>query len=639
MRVYISIALILLAELSFAQSKLFKELTQKYPDQNAVFNLISRNIEIEPEGDSLKILLTQEEEIVLLKDQAKALAKDKIHLSHFIELVDLEAKTYVPVKSKYEEASVTDFKEKSEQSSGIFFDDSKSIGFIYPAVEQGAKLYKKYTQRITDPHFLTSFYLGSFLPAERINLSIKVHKDITLGFKEFKLESSDTKVEVTNKGDYKIYTWSRSDVEAFEFEEDAPSLNYTAPHVIYHIKSAVIGNQRRNVLSNPGDLYRLYSSFLERMDKAESNELKKLVSELTSNAKSDKEKAENIFYWVQDNINYIAFEDGMRGFIPHNAEYTLDKKYGDCKDMACITKTMLDLAGIESYFTWIGSRDLPYNYSEVPTPIVDNHMIAAYKSGDEYVFLDATGKHTALGLPSAFIQGKEALISLDDESFEIIKVPIVDKEVNFKFDSVHFSILNEKIEGQGKLELGGYEKIYATYRLTGRNEEASKKIVTSLTEKGNNKYFVEEFGIENLDSKKLELSVDYSFTIEDYFNIVGDEIYFNMNLNKEWFNEQIDLSKRHLPIENDYKYFKKYVSVIDIPDGYDLTYLPESTSEQNEDIGFTMEYERVDNKVIMRKTLYADFLILNPDDFSNWNKVVEKLNEAYRDVIILEKSV
>ena len=44
------------------------------------------------------------------------------------------------------------------------------------------------------------------------------------------------------------------------------------------------------------------------------------VKELTATAKTDEEKIKNIYYWVQDNIRYIAFEDGIAGFKPDDSQ-------------------------------------------------------------------------------------------------------------------------------------------------------------------------------------------------------------------------------------------------------------------------------------------------------------------------------
>ena len=75
---------------------------------------------------------------------------------------------------------------------------------------------------------------------------------------------------------------------------------------------------------------------------------------------TDEAKARRIYKWVQQNIKYVAFEDGMEGFIPRDASLVCSRRYGDCKDMASILTKMLQYSGVEACFVWIGTRSLPY---------------------------------------------------------------------------------------------------------------------------------------------------------------------------------------------------------------------------------------------------------------------------------------
>ena len=134
---------------------------------------------------------------------------------------------------------------------------------------------------------------------------------------------------------------------------------------------------------------------------------------------------------MQSNIKYVAFEDGLGGFVPRGAASVCDKRYGDCKDMANLLYEMLNHVGIEAYRTWIGTRNRQYSYYDVPTPMVDNHMITTAIIEDETIFLDATDSYVPFGMPSAFTQTKEALLGIDDNNYKIIKVPvqIADKSI------------------------------------------------------------------------------------------------------------------------------------------------------------------------------------------------------------------
>ena len=106
------------------------------------------------------------------------------------------------------------------------------------------------------------------------------------------------------------------------------------------------------------------------------------------------------------------------------------KKYGDCKDNSSILFKMLEIAGIQGNLTWIGTREIPYAYSEMPTPLADNHMILSYEFEGRTYYLDATGRNKPIELPTSFIQGKEALVGNGRDNYKIKQVPVVEAEKN-----------------------------------------------------------------------------------------------------------------------------------------------------------------------------------------------------------------
>ena len=284
--------------------------------------------------------------------------------------------------------------------------------------------------------------------------------------------------------------------------------------------------------------------------------MKTVVDAIVKKSKSEVETVRNVFYWVQDNIQYVAFEEGMRGLIPHNGSYVCEKRYGDCKDMANLIVTMLKMANIKAYHTWIGTRDLPYKYTEVPTPLVDNHMIATYiDSKQRYYFLDATSDHTAFGLPSSMIQGKEALIGFDKNKYEVKLVPEMNKEINATNDSIFIRLDGNQITGKGQTSLSGYAKVFGGYELDRAEKDDVKRYVTRLIGKGSNKFYLDGYNLANLDDRDIPTRIDYTFRIGDYFQKIGDEFYINLHLKKDYYNAFIDKT-REAPMEISYKYLK-----------------------------------------------------------------------------------
>ncbi|QSE98730.1 DUF3857 domain-containing protein [Fulvivirga lutea] len=640
MRIYALLVLLVISQSLFAQKydeDEFLKYKEKYPNDQAIFLKQFEDVDIKIVGDSLQIITTNTEEILHLGSQSSVYAKDAIHSSSFYKTENIKAKTLIPDKRKYKILEVTDFKESYDKNSSVFYDDSKTIKFYFPGVQEGAITSLTYNQVIIDPKFLTSFLFQSYLPVAHSKYTIIADEGVELRLDILNDDKSLIKKKVEDLKGRKKYTFEAFDVPKLKFEDDAPPIRYSSTSVISLVKSFEVNGKKNNVLSSPEDLFAWYSTFIDGLKEYSHENVKAIVNEIIDDSDTELEKVRKVFYWVQNNIKYIAFEDGMRGLIPHTAEYVCTKRYGDCKDMATIVINMLHEAGVEAYFTWIGTRDIPYKYSEYPSPMVDNHMIATYKNGDRYYFLDATSQYSSFELPSAMIQGKEALIALDNETFEIKTVPVIDKEVNLRQDSISFQLENGSVKGSGLASLHGYPKVYNSYRMVKSSKQEVDDYLVNILQKGSNKFFIDDYTIKNLDDLDTPIEVKYQFRVQDYYREIGDKIYFNMNLDRSITNEIID-EDREQPREFNFKLTNKNTSVLNLPDGYKINRMPENAKFDSEVFGFNINYEVVDNKVILHRTYYINELLIMPEHFDQWNEAIKKLNDAYRAVLILEKT-
>jgi hypothetical protein len=83
--------------------------------------------------------------------------------------------------------------------------------------------------------------------------------------------------------------------------------------------------------------------FFSELSKNDTKSLQTILNQLVAGKSSDEEKVKSIYYWVQDNIRYIAFEEVIAGFKPEAAQTVFSNKYGDCKGMANLTKEKEDV--------------------------------------------------------------------------------------------------------------------------------------------------------------------------------------------------------------------------------------------------------------------------------------------------------
>ncbi len=616
----------------------WEALKKQFPDDPAIYLNRTYTINLYFEKDSLRMYTETSSDMLSLKEQTDLFSDRRVYGSHFSEVTDLKAKTWVWEKNKYKAIPVTTFKKNSDQDRGIFYDDSYYYAFDYPAAAIHNRTTLQYREIMKDIRFMPGFNFTTYLPQVRTTFIIKAPKDVDIFFEVLHDSSGQIKFSKTEKGKNVQYEWTAENLAALKGEDNSPPVSYYTPHIVCYIKSYSYNSIKREVLNDINSLSKWYYGHVSKVNVNHSEQLQAQVEQLKAESKTEQELVKNIFYWVQDNIKYIAFEQGMRGFIPNSGSYTCDKRYGDCKDMANLIVDMSKMAGLPVYHTWIGTRDIPYKYSQFPTPIVDNHMIATYISPDgKYTFLDATSNYTPMGYPSSMIQGKEAFIVKSEKDYLIQNVPELEPNRSLMVDSISIRLENKEVVGFGTVVLNGYTKIYGGYELDRAHEKDVKESVTRITNKGNNKYIVGKYRLANQLLRDQPTLIQYDFKISNYYQQVGDEIYFNLNLNKEYFNNYINKSTRKTPRENTYKYRKRDVVELEIPTGYTVEFIPENATVNGNYISLSTSYQVKDNKIYFTKEIKVNYLLLLRNQFDAWNNEVKKISEVYKQSIIFKK--
>ncbi len=628
--------LIILPGSFYAQS--VTQMQQIFPDKMAVFSNISRSVEIGfdkgvPYADANEI-----SEMMILNDNANGqYNKDNIYHSSFNELKKVAAYTLVPDGNSTKKIKVTDFKTQSSPSRGVFYDDAKETSFDYPRMMKGSVSHVETEHYNKDIRFMSSFYFSNYLPVHNASYSVTYPEDVDVRYIIKNDDKNVISVKETTHGKKKKLEFSATDVKNYEHFGNGTSIPYYALHVIVYVASYKNGSEKIPVFSTLDELYKWNSAFLTNINKVADDNLKKITDSLCTNKKSDFEKAHAIYNWVQGHVKYVAFEEGLEGFVPRQAADVCSKRYGDCKDMASILTAMLKISGLQAYFTWIGTRSIPYTYTEVPLPVTDNHMICAVKINNDWVFLDATDPNCVFGMPTNGIQGKEALIGISADKYELVKVPVMAVDKSVITDSTFLTITNNSLKGKCSVDYIGYfgNDVYNSLLYSKGDDE--RVYARSRMAKGSNKFIMQDYSIHLTDPMNKTANISGNFDIPDYVKLIGDEIYINLNLEKLMGNTPIDTSKRKVAIENDYLYTINQVHTLNIPAGYELDYMPKNTVVSNDVLDFSIEYKKTAGTVSATQKMLLKKLYIQPQDFAAWNNVVAIVSPAYKEQVVLKK--
>ncbi len=591
------------------------------------------------EDGKLEIIAHIYEETQHFSENANLYREQSIGYSNtFTEISDIEAYSLVPNKNnRFKKIAVKDFVTSDSRSAGIFYDDQKKISYVFPALSAGAKTVTSYTKKYKEPRLWGYYMFSSYFPVEKSEFTVKAPVNVKLDFFKYGLADDHVTFTEVKKGKYNIYKWSADHLDKIQLSKGADGVLHTAPHLIIHVDAYEFEGKTTNILGDVKDLHNWYTKFLEGINDEDNVDMKLMVDNIVSGKSTELEKVEAIYDWVQQNIKYIAIEDGLGGFRPRTSNTVFTRRYGDCKDMSNLIHNMLGLADIPSSLTWIGTTAIPYSHREVPTPMADNHMICTYVNKGKYYFLDATDQYNILGVPTSHIQGKEAMINKGSTDFELVNVPVISSEQNSIVDSVFLNIEKDRLVGSGKVVYAGYNKTPVLNNLENLSEEDKKDFLNMLLKKGNNKFLLSSVATEHVSQKSKDLIINYDFTVEDYVQQTSDEIFINPHLSKQLEGGLIPLDATEQDIHYDYKRLTSNIFCIKIPEDYGLSYLPENTRYDGGDFGFSIDYKVKDNTIFVHQKVEINTLLLKTGEFKSWNMMVKGLFSAYKESVVLGK--
>lgn len=605
---------------------------------NAVINRLEVTYDFDIVKDTILVKQHFNKEMLILTDFTKAFAADVINYDSFSSVEDLQACTMIPGNKGFEKISVTHFDEVNDQGGGIFFDDSRTINFVYPSLGKGAKTELNYTLVHKNPRFLDKIFFQSFIPVINGKVTVKAHKDIKLGFKFFNCDPDFLHYTNYSRGKYNYHVWETKDVTPYKYlSTNNYSILHYSPHAAVYIEEAQLGDSTVRYFSTVRDLYDFYYSFLPAEETSASGELTGLVESLTRDLQ-ESEKAKAIYYWVQDNIKYVAYSEGYRGFVPASAEEVFVKRFGDCKGKTSLIKKMMEMAGLKAYFAWVGTREIPYTYEGWPLPSVDNHMVVAYPVDDSFYIVDGTFRFIDFGMYPFHIQGKEALISIDKDNYSIFRIPVSPADESIVYDSVSICLSGDKVTGNGIRSHSGFNRYELAQAMEGVKVADYNKRFTTLFSKGNNKFIVDSCNVASLHEHDIQASVNYRFHIADYARVINNEIYINLNLDRSLSDSKIDTTIEYAPVVNDFYYTEKQITRFMIPAGYEVSNLPGDDVFDNDIFSASFRYYEDGDFVTLEKKLQYKFLILNGDQIGVWNSTIDRLNSNYRLSLVLHKS-
>lgn len=603
------------------------ELKELFPDDQVAFLKNHDEISFDLDGRAGKVTVTKKNQSTLINLDSRADIRYYTFYDGESEVTDFE------VESKNQKRTDHFVKDEAYTSDDLFHNDVR-VKHVYLDFPVNAFTYNaEITKEYRDIKYFTNVYFIDDYPALERKISIEIPEWLNLELREMNFDGYDIQKSVSQeKNGSSRYTYVLKMANGHYDDPNAPGPSYVYPHILILPKSYTDNGQEQKIFKTTHDLYNWYKSLVDELEN-DNTDIKDKVAELTANAATEEEKIRNIYYWIQDNIRYIAFEDGIAGFKPDEASNVFNKRYGDCKGMANLTKQMLTEAGFDARLTWVGTKHIAYDYS-TPNLSVDNHMICTVWLDGKPLFLDGTEEFNSMGEFADRIQGKQVLIENGDD-FILENIPV--HQANFNAEEVQYDLklVDGSLEGEVNKNFQGESRASLLSFFHSLKNDKKDEFLEYYLRNGNSNISVSSIETSDLQNRDLDLNVNYEIAVQNAVSEFDDEVYIDLDIDKELSNYL--MKERETDFIFNYKKDLHSTFKLKIPEGYKVSHIPESISLENEDFQLSVKFFQEKGEIVYQKEFRIENAKVETEDFAEWDGFIEQLNQLYNEQIILTK--
>lgn len=343
--------------------------------------------------------------------------------SYFVEFYDkfqkikqIKGTVYDENGKKVKSLSGSDILDYSAINGFSLYEDNR-VKFINPEYSK-FPFTIEYTYEISFEGLLNypnwSIIQDYNVSVEHSEFTVKAPNEIPIRYFEYKLDDS---VKISKSATSTIYKWQCEKIPSIENEIDCKSLIqesgivYLGP-VNFEIEG-YSGNSER---------WENFGSWIFTLSDGRTilnDDTQKKIKDLIKEAKSDFEKVKILYAFMQNRTRYVSIQIGLGGWQPFPAE-TVDRlSYGDCKALANYMKSILDVAGIKSYYTLVrAGENEPDLIKKFPSNMF-NHAIVCVPLNKDTVWLECTNQAIPCGYIGKFTDDRDVLL-IDQSGGELV---------------------------------------------------------------------------------------------------------------------------------------------------------------------------------------------------------------------------
>jgi len=323
----------------------------------------------------------------------------------------------------------------------------------------------------------------------------------------------------------KHYSWQAKNLNAI-LKED-----YSVPEIeIFPYLAIAPTNFEMDNYKGNCNTWNNFGQFISQLNNNKNNLSKETVAKIkdyVKDAKTDFQKIDMLYKYMQDKTRYVNISIGIGGFQPFDASVVDRLSYGDCKALTNYMKTLLEVVGIDA-------KPLIVRADKNADPIINsfpcsqfNHEFLCVPMPNDTIWLECTASHGPVGFFGTFTDDRDVLL-IDGDKSKLIHTPSYSADDNITSNNVVVKIDNEGngvAQSLARYKGINYEKILPLAMIDNKDK---KKYLYQLIKIPNFEIVDSKFTETQNRIPYFDLSLDMK--IRNYATIISDKILFSPNL-------------------------------------------------------------------------------------------------------------
>jgi hypothetical protein len=627
----VPVLFVILSFTTYAQQKY--DISSISPEMIKEANVVKRLEEVNFEIKKLdETILKHKYAITILNEKGEnqailSMSYDKLHTIKSIEGTLFDAKGNLIRKMKSKEVM-----DLSGVDDNNLIDDNRRKFFSFYH-----KVYPYTVEFETEEEFKNTLFFPGWIPQEDEFYAVEYSKftvicsdDYEFRFKAFNYSNAPV---VVNQNSKKITSWEIRNLKPFRYEYGLPDRFDMTTVVLIAPTAFKIQNYTGN-MSNWNEFGKFVYAL--KQDKDELPAPTKLkVHQLIDELKTNKEKVQLLYQFMQQNTRYISIQLGIGGWQPFDAKYVASKGYGDCKALTNYMFSLLKEAGIKSYYTLIKAGRNTNDINNDFTSQQFNHVILCVPLAKDTVWLECTSQTMPSGYLGDFTSDRYALL-IDESGGKLIRTPKYGLKENLQVRRTNATV---HIDGTMQTKI---ETMY-----TGMQQDNLHGMINNISKDKIKEYLNNELEFSTYDvskflykEKRSELPTideDLDLIVTNYASITGKRLFLVPNIMTKSHQKLSKEHSRKNPIKINYEYQDIDTVIITVPEGYEPESLPPAVNLNTKFGKFTSHVKFEKNRIIYYRDYQHYSGVYDSSEYLPLAGFYENIYKADRAKVVLVK--